>query len=489
MFEIESFINHQKTMLIAPAGYGKTHSIAASMNVLKGSGKHLILTHTHAGLASIKEKLKKELIPSKSYHVETISGFAQRYVQSFCKAEAIPDPNEKDYFKTIITNALNLFKLKPVKRVLARSYDSLFVDEYQDCTLQQHKLILSLSDLFPTRFLGDPLQGIFQFDKLDPIVDLNCVSQMGSFLDKRYELVEPQRWLRGNNEKLGQDLKKIREELVKGNSLHLNQYPSIEHYMFNEADIYSPAKPYYKLISKLLNGSNLLIIHPTSHSVAPRLSLVKQFNNRLVLLEAIDDKDFYKLAEKFDQHVAGKSAFTIRVACLTIFNKTEFNKWFNEKGLISKNKQVDKDVIAKLEQIIKHLDAQVSLVKFKEALVELIKIPGLKCYRKEVFHCLCKALDLAHAEKTTVSAAMVEVRNSIRRFGRKANIKCIGTTLLTKGLEFDTVLILDAHKFDSPKHLYVALTRAAKRLIVVSNNNTLSAYANKFDTLPQKTKI
>jgi len=489
MFEIEEFLKHQKVTLIAPAGYGKTHSIAASLSILKESGKHLILTHTHAGLASIKEKLKKGAIPTKAFHVETISGFAQRYVHSFCTAEEIPEPNEKDYFKTIITKALKLFELKPVQRVLARSYNSLFVDEYQDCTTQQHKLILLLSDLFPTRFLGDPLQGIFQFDHLDPIVDLNCATQMGAFLDKKFELVEPQRWLRGNNEKLGQDLKKIRAELLSGNPILLNQYPSIEHYIFNEADIYLPAKPYYKLISKLLNEKNVLVLHPTSHSISLRLKLVKQFNNRLILLEAIDDKDFYKLAETFDQHIAGRSAITVREACLGIFNKTEFNKWFNEKGLISKSKQADKDVIAKLGQLIRHLDSQVSFLKFKEALLELIKMPGLKCYRKEVFHCLCKALDLAHSEKITVLEAMVEVRNSIRRFGRKANIKCIGTTLLTKGLEFDTVLILDAHKFDSPKHLYVALTRAAKRLIVVSNNNTLSAYTNKFDNLPQKTKI
>lgn len=473
MFEIDEFIKHRKTMLIAPAGYGKTHSIAASMSILKESGKHLILTHTHAGLASIKEKLKKELIPAKSFHVETISGFAQRYVHSFCKPEEIPDSNGKDYFKIIIAKALKLFELKPVQRVLARSYNSLFVDEYQDCTLQQHKLILSLSDLFPTRFLGDPLQGIFQFDLLDPIVDLGCTTQMGAFLNEKYELLEPQRWLRGNNEKLGLDLKKIREELFSGNPIYLNQYPSIEHYAFNELDIYLPAKPYYRLISKLLNEKNVLIIHPTSHSVAPRLKLVKQFNNRLILLEAIDDKDFYKLAEKIDQHIAGKSAITVRTVCLPIFNKTELDKWFNEKGLISKSKQADKDTIAKLGQIIRHLDSQTSYVKFKEALQELIKIPGLKCYRKEVFQCLCKALDLAHLDKTTVGAAMVEVRNSIRRFGRKAKVKCIGTTLLTKGLEFDTVLILDAHKFDCPKHLYVAFTRASKRLIVVSSSNVI----------------
>lgn len=74
MFDVEKFLSHEKSMLIAPAGYGKTHTIAASMNIIKNEGCHLVLTHTHAGIASIKEKLKKENIPSKSFHVETIQG-------------------------------------------------------------------------------------------------------------------------------------------------------------------------------------------------------------------------------------------------------------------------------------------------------------------------------------------------------------------------------------------------------------------------------
>jgi hypothetical protein len=37
------------------------------------------------------------------------------------------------------------------------------VDEYQDCSLDQHELICLLSEILPCRILGDPLQGIFSF--------------------------------------------------------------------------------------------------------------------------------------------------------------------------------------------------------------------------------------------------------------------------------------------------------------------------------------
>ena len=55
----------------------------------------------------------------------------------------------------------------------------------------------------------------------------------------------------------------------------------------------------------------------------------------------------------------------------------------------------------------------------------------------------------------------------------------MGTTLLTKGLEFDTVAVLDAHKFKNPENFYVAITRASKKLVIFKNNKILSAYEKK----------
>lgn len=55
---------------------------------------------------------------------------------------------------------------------------------------------------------------------------------------------------------------------------------------------------------------------------------------------------------------------------------------------------------------------------------------------------------------------MINQRNKFRRVGRKIDGKCLDTVELTKGLEFDTVIILDAETFKNPKELYVAMTRA-----------------------------
>lgn len=50
--------------------------------------------------------------------------------------------------------------------------------------------------------------------------------------------------------------------------------------------------------------------------------------------------------------------------------------------------------------------------------------------------------------------------------------KLIGTTLLVKGLEYDYAIILEAESM-SPKELYVALTRGAKTITIVSLHNTI----------------
>ena len=69
--------------------------------------------------------------------------------------------------------------------------------------------------------------------------------------------------------------------------------------------------------------------------------------------------------------------------------------------------------------------------------------------------------------------AMKLTKSRMRHQGRKIHGRIIGTTLLTKGLEFDTVLVWNAHKFEDAKNFYVAISRARKKLILMTNNNII----------------
>jgi hypothetical protein len=141
--DYQAFVDGDKTLLVAPAGYGKTYTIAKSLKYT--AGQQLILTHTHAGVASIKEKIREFDIASNRYNVETISSFAQRYVKAFYMGADIPvQEDAKEYHPFMVDKAAIIFRSRVVKDVITATYGGLFVDEYQDCTKVQHKMILAL---------------------------------------------------------------------------------------------------------------------------------------------------------------------------------------------------------------------------------------------------------------------------------------------------------------------------------------------------------
>ena len=162
---LADFISRPKSLLVAPAGYGKTHSIVECLKFTEGT--QLILTHTHAGVASLKEKIKKSGASSKIFQVETIDSYAQKYVEAFYTGTDMPEQDESSqYFPFIRKKAVQIIKRRQVKEIIASTYNGVFVDEYQDCTSDQHQLVLALSDVLPTHILGDSLQGIFGFNLL-----------------------------------------------------------------------------------------------------------------------------------------------------------------------------------------------------------------------------------------------------------------------------------------------------------------------------------
>lgn len=469
MLDYSKFLSNNKSILIAPAGYGKTHTIAECLKITKG--KQLILTHTHAGVASIKEKIKKEGIPNSNFEVETISSFAQSFVLSFYVGSELPKQEEgKKYYDFITKNAIILFKLKPILKIIANSYEGLFIDEYQDCTKNQHELILLLSEILPTRILGDPLQGIFGFNG-EQLIDLENIKNSEEFVD--YELHEPQRWLNVNNAKLGEDLKCIREILESKNSVDLNRYSSIELQLFF-SDLYK--EKYSEILDLISKNKNILIIDPISTNINTRVKFIQQFKNIPALIESIDDKDFYTIAQESDLLSTENILLKLIELCNRLFNTTGINNWFNKNGFKNKSKQTDKLQIIPLVNLTKALEKGISYKLVSQFFKGVLKLPEVKCYRKELFYTFCSALEESEQESISVYEAMKNRRNHLRRLGRKISRNSIGTTLLTKGLEFDTVIILNAHKFDCPKNLYVAMTRASKRLILYTKVSILSPY-------------
>ncbi len=108
-------------------------------------------------------------------------------------------------------------------------------------------------------------------------------------------------------------------------------------------------------------------------------------------------------------------------------------------------------------------------------LLSLRNTDGVEVVRSDLFNRVLAVLrkQNLHPELSLMEAAesyQGEFRYKGRPVGKK---KLIGTTLLVKGLEFDHAIILDAASLPK-KELYVALTRGARSLTIISTNPVLN---------------
>lgn len=480
--------------MIAAAGHGKTHTIAECVQLCPEGQCQLILTHTHAGIASIKAKLADLRVDSKKYHVETITSFAQHYVLAYCRKEDLPEPDEKAYFREVLTKALKLFSNSHILDVVKVTYAGLYVDEYQDCDLQQHAIIMKMAEVLPVHLLGDELQGIFGF--AGPLVDFG--RDLRGFA--QYELEKPWRWYKdGNCKELGDKILEYRNVLLSDNKrvwLATDRDAHVAICQCNyEALGYERDSDYYRMLGKIIrmyDCDSLLIIVPSYQGEYKRMGDINDrvrikdrfdYGNRFLLAEAIDDKSFYSNAGAIDEVIRKINAPRTRKKEKKIydlmdgltFNKTDLNEWFDKShDCRLKNKRGEGRIKSdKLARIYGQFIENPSKRGVEELIRFFQKEAGMKPKRSEVVYSIQHCLRNYPGEEISVSESMKEMRNAVRRGGRKIQGRCIGTTLLTKGLEFDTVIVLDAHRFEDSKNFYVAISRACKNLVIITKETTL----------------
>ena len=162
-------------LVIAPAGCGKTQLITDALARHDGPKPTLVLTHTNAGVAALRGRLEKAGVKPGGYRATTLDGFAIRLISTFPQ-RAGHDPRivteRRPNYDAIRDTAARLVAAGHLHDILAASYDRLFVDEYQDCSIRQHALVTWLAQSLPTAIVGDPFQSIFGFgtDPLEQIL-------------------------------------------------------------------------------------------------------------------------------------------------------------------------------------------------------------------------------------------------------------------------------------------------------------------------------
>lgn len=496
---IENFHKQgQRNLLIAAAGHGKTYTISELARINDNPRPYLILTHTHAGVASLREKMMSRNINVHSYVLTTIHGFCQSLVLAYIYDYAtIPsrENNPSEFYKYLCSKAIDLIRLKVVSSIIKSSYSGVIIDEYQDCNIDQHKFALELARIIPLRALGDPLQCIFDFK--DKCVDFNTDFSdfdIFTFLDK------PWRWIISGNDLLGAKILKCRDHLEKRkeNDFRLVDDPQSNFRVITSFDVNSPQ--YLQDIGRFIRGivsDSLLIIIPSNIKFRGKKGIVTTFckiehradirsrmglSHGFSLLESIDDKDFYGISRILDnffekKHVNIESYIIVACKMLTTMTLgiSNIKEYINiDNGKFIKKKDVEKDKISnnlrtlfnKAFSNCKRQDFTTIARYFHYNLRTSIKRP-------ELFFDILSAIDASNQTQSVLDC-MIERRNILRKQGRKVKGKAIGTTLLTKGLEFDTVVVFQADMITDRRNFYVAISRATRNLYLITSSDKIT---------------
>lgn len=221
---IEALLATPRGSVTMPAGAGKTELIAAAVETIAAQGgTSLVLTHTHAGVDALRRRMKKRGVPPDKVVVRTIDSWAVDLVAHFpdlsgFKMPPTPDWSDAAEYHLAAAKAVGS---DAVARMLKVTYSRAFVDEYQDCTLEQHNLALAIAHVLPASVLGDPLQSLFKLKG-------NRAIEWEADVEANFPAVavehRPRRW-DPDHHVLGAWLLDIRANLISGVPINLDRPP------------------------------------------------------------------------------------------------------------------------------------------------------------------------------------------------------------------------------------------------------------------------
>lgn len=126
-----------------------------------------------------------------------------------------------------------------------------------------------------------------------------------------------------------------------------------------------------------------------------------------------------------------------------------------------------------IQYLFNRFEKDCTLTNLIDVIKYIIEKCSVKCNYRSIYYEILSAANIAIKESLKLFDALKLEKNKIRQIGRRIEGRCIGTTLLTKGLEFNTVIVLHADRFPDANNFYVAISRACKRLVLVTDNNVI----------------
>lgn len=430
----------------------------------------LVLTHTNAGRCALENRLANDRASCGPYRVATIDSWLLRTTAAFPVRASVDRAclllQDKDRDYPLVRQAANrLLASGDIAESLEATYSRVLVDEYQDCSHAQHSVITELSKVVPTCVLGDPQQSIFGFKEATVDWEADVLATFPSV----GTLEEPWRWKRVGCDRLGRWLRSCRDSLAAGEPVDLRK-ASKDHVRWMRHDASTAIAVRQKAAAcrpPKSDWSTLVLAdsaRPHSHK---KLAMRTP---GLVTVEALEMDDLREFAQTFD--IAAPEAVT------------EFLRFV---GQLMAHLDVAR-LLRRLETLTRsraHKEPEaheLALLAFEEertfstaleALRACRNAPDVRIYRPEVFRGLVSALQRTLTDNCSFAQATAAAIEANRHIGRPMTRRAVGSTLLLKGLESDVAVILNPAVMDA-HHLYVALTRGSRSLVVCSDTPVLT---------------
>jgi hypothetical protein len=442
----------------SPAGCGKTEAIVKTVGAYCDDPQ-LVLTHTHAGVDALRQRFRDHRVPANKYHVDTIAGWAWGWVRKYPHNAGYSAAADIIDWNTVYATMIDLLQKRFVKQGILNSYAGIIVDEYQDCTVSMHRLIVELKNLLPCRVLGDELQGVFGFRK-DPLVAWSEVQR--TFKNNLGGLETPHRWIKAGNIPLGQWLLEARRVFREDREPNYAGSP-----------VERRAIPYREVGKELIRVTTekkgrICVVGPKAIPLPSGIetTLVKRGYR---VLEPNDLTALRTLILALSDGSGGQQAD----AALKFLNLAY-------GGIATGDKTFIRLILKAQRQQPHRADRRTLCNAHTEGITPRLLIDVLR-YIEELLEVWCKLRESVSALKCILEERIESGRDlkslyaaeiTKRKYQSRRNVyRCVGSTLLIKGLEFDHAMILrnpNWHKnWGNHKDLYVALTRGSKSVTLM----------------------
>jgi hypothetical protein len=480
----------------APAGCGKTHHGADYAREVAASGKSrlLILTHTHAACSIFAERTRAG---GSRVEIRTIDSLIAHIATAYHAGIGLPADaaawarQNKEGYAQIALRVAGLLKRYPmIAASLARRYPTVICDEHQDCSGDQHAVGMSLLDQGARlRVFADPMQRIYKEKALvgsSPACDWTKLTGQANAFE---QLDTPHRW-NGGCPELRKWTLRSRDALKSGGKIDLSSgLPASVSVVFAENQARKNLE--YQLSSadrKAIDAfekvqSSLLVV---THYNETARSFRGFFSRRIPLWEGHTRSALESLVDAVN---AGRGDGVALAAAIVVF-MNEIGKGFSPSAFGDRfEKEVREGCSAKsrgkpavVQDLARHLLAEPDhrgVAKMLRQLAELKQSDSdfanieMDCHKE-----FWDAIRLGAFDNIDDGFAEITHRRTYSR--PKPPDKAISTIHKAKGLECGSVIVMpcDAKTFPDRSEarclLYVALSRAKDRLLLVVSRDTPS---------------